>query len=347
VDKAIGICCLAVVLSACSSSVAHHDDPTAAAEVPAQRLTATATPTLDAVRSKGFVQCGVTTGVAGFSTPDAHGEWSGLDVDVCRAIAAAVLGDGRKVRFTPLTAAQRFTALQTGEVDVLSRITTITFQRDIQLGIEFPAINWYDGTTFLVRKSSNVKSVNDLNGATICIQPGTTNEVDVADYFRKHKLTFTPVVIERIEESANAYFAGRCDALSNDQTALAAVRARAPNAAEHVVLPELISRGPYGPGVMPNDLRWMEIVRWSVYAMVNAEELGLTSTTIDGAIESDDPDVRRFVGKSDGFGPMLGLDTQWAYRIVKQVGTTRRASSAISRRSASNAESTGCGRTAA
>ena len=305
--KAMWICCLAVVLSACSSSEARHDDRAAM-------------PTLDAVRRKDFVQCGVTTGVAGFSAPDAQGEWRGLDVDVCRAIAAAVLGDAKKVRFTPLSAAQRFTALQTGEVDVLSRVTTITFQRDVQLGIEFPAINWYDGGTFLVRKASNVKSVNDLNGATICVQPGTTNEVDVADYFRKHKLTFTPVVIERIEESANAYFSGRCDALSNDQTALAAVRERAPHPSDHVVLPDLISRGPYGPGVMPSDLRWMEIVRWSVYAMVNAEELGLTSTTIDRAVESDDPDVRRFVGKSDGFGPMLGLDTQWAYRIVKQVG---------------------------
>jgi general L-amino acid transport system substrate-binding protein len=301
------ICCLAVFLSACSSSEARHDERAA-------------TPTLDAVRRKDFVQCGVTTGVAGFSSPDAQGEWRGLDVDVCRAIAAAVLGDAKKVRFTPLSAAQRFTALQTGEVDVLSRVTTITFQRDIQLGIEFPAINWYDGGTFLVRKASNVKSVNDLNGATICVQPGTTNEVDVADYFRKHRLTFTPVVIERIEESANAYFSGRCDALSNDQTALAAVRGRAPRPSDHVVLPELISRGPYGPGVMPNDLRWMEIVRWSVYVMVNAEELGLTSTTIDRALESDDPDVRRFVGKSDGFGPMLGLDAEWAYRIVKQVG---------------------------
>jgi len=317
VKKAIGICCVAVVLSACSSSGAHENQAAAAELLPGR---STATPTLDGVRKKEFVQCGVTTGVAGFSTPDAQGEWRGLDVDVCRAIAAAVLGDARKVRFTPLTAALRFTALQTGEVDVLSRVTTITFQRDVQLGIEFPAINWYDGSTFLVRKSSKVKSVDDLNGATICVQPGTTNEVDVADYFRKHKLTFTPVVIERLEESANAYFAGRCDALSNDQTALAAVRARAPNPAEHVVLPELISRGPYGPGVMPNDLRWMEIVRWSLYAMVNAEEIGLTSTTIDHALESDDPDVRRFVGKSDGFGEMLGLDAAWAYRIVKQVG---------------------------
>src|SRR5262245_22121793 len=166
---------------------------------------ATATPTLDGVRRKGFVQCGVTTGVAGFSAPDAQGQWRGLDVDVCRAIAAAVLGDATKVRFTPLTAAQRFTALQTGEIDVLSRITTITFQRDVQLGLEFVATNWYDGGSFLVRKALNVKSVKDLDGATICVQPGTTNEVDLADYFRKHHLKFTPVVIERLEQGTGAY----------------------------------------------------------------------------------------------------------------------------------------------
>ena len=313
------IVCLAVVLSACSSAVT--EDPALAVATDTHLARPTATPTLDGVRRKGFVQCGVTTGVAGFSTPDARGEWHGLDVDVCRAIAAAVLGDAKQVRFTPLTAAQRFTALQTGEVDVLSRITTITFQRDVQLGIEFPAINWYDGTTFIVRKSSHVQSVKDLNGATICVQPGTTNEVDVADYFRKHKLTFTPVVIERLEEVTNAYFAGRCDAFSQDQATLAALRARAPNPSDHVVLSELISRGPYGPGVMPNDQRWLEIVRWSVYAMVNAEELGLTSMTIERALDRDDPDVRRFVGKSDGFGQMLGLDAAWAYWIVKQVGS--------------------------
>src|SRR5262245_14477815 len=312
------ICGLAVVLSACSRS--GREEAALASTGQPQARGPSATPTVDAVRRKKFVQCGVTTGVAGFSAPDAQGEWRGLDVDVCRAIAAAVLGDAKLVRFTPLTAAQRFAALQSGEVDVLSRITTITFQRDVQLGIEFPAINWYDGTTFIVRKSSNLRSVKDLSGATICVQPGTTNEVDVADYFRKHQLTFTPVVIERLEEATNAYFAGQCDAFSQDQATLAAVRARAPEPADHMVLPELISRGPYGPGVMPDDLRWMEIVRWSVYAMVNAEELGLSSTTIDRVLESDDPDIRRFVGKSDGFGPMLGLDAAWAHRIVKQVG---------------------------
>ncbi|HEY1302675.1 MAG TPA: amino acid ABC transporter substrate-binding protein [Vicinamibacterales bacterium] len=281
----------------------------------------TATPTLDSVRARGFVRCGVSTGIAGFSRLDGQGQWQGIDVDVCRAIAAAVLGDAGKVRYTPLTAAQRFTALQSGEIDVLSRNTTVTFQRDVQLGIEFPAINWYDGTGFIVRKASKVQSVKDLNGATICMQPGTTTETDVADYFRKGKLTFMPVVIERLEEVTNAYFAGRCDAFSQDRSTLASVRARAPNPSDHVVLSDVISKAPFGPGVMANDPRWIEIVRWSVYALIDAEELGLSSKTIDRALESDDPDVRRFVGKTDGFGAMLGLDPQWAFRIVKQVGS--------------------------
>jgi general L-amino acid transport system substrate-binding protein len=266
------------------------------------------------------VQCGVTTGVAGFSALDKQGQWNGMDVDVCRAIAAAVLGNAKKVRFTPLTAAQRFTALQTGEIDVLSRITTITFQRDVQLGIEFPAINWYDGGGFLVRRSLHLKSVKDLDGATICMTPGTMNELDVADYFRKHSLKFTPVVIDRLDDATNAYFAGRCDAFTSDQSSLVAVRSRAPKPDEHVVLPEVISKAPYGPGVMPNDLRWMEIVRWSVYAMIDAEELGLSSSTIDRAIASGDPNVQRFAGKTGGFGEMLGLEADWASQIVKQVG---------------------------
>ena len=280
----------------------------------------TATPTLDAVRRKGFVQCGVSTGIAGFSTADAQGHWRGLDVDVCRAIAAAVLGDAKRVRFTPLTSPQRFTALQTGEIDVLSRVTTITFQRDVQLGIEFPATNWYDGSTFMVRKALKLSSLTDLDGATICLQPGTTNEVDVADYFRKKGLTFKPVVFERLEEGINAYFAGRCDAFAQDQATLASVRARAPDPGEHVIMSETISKAPYGPGVMPNDIRWMEIVRWSVFAMVDAEELGLSSTTIDQARASADPDVQRFVGAREDLGGMLGLDAQWAVRIAKQVG---------------------------
>jgi general L-amino acid transport system substrate-binding protein len=310
----------ALVAVACSGSET-RDGAAPGPANPTPARPSTATPTLDRVRASGFVRCGVSTGIAGFSALDARGAWQGIDVDVCRAIAAAVLGDAGKVRYTPLTAAQRFTALQSGEIDVLSRNTTVTFQRDVQLGIEFPAINWYDGTGFIVRKASKVTSVADLNGATICIQPGTTSEGDIADHFRKHHLTFTPVVIERLEEVTNAYFAGRCDAFSQDRSALAAVRARAPNPADHMVLSEIISKGPLGPGVMPNDARWIEIVRWSVYALIDAEELGLTSKTIDGALGSDDPDVRRFVGRTDGFGAMLGLDPQWAFRIVKQVGS--------------------------
>jgi general L-amino acid transport system substrate-binding protein len=281
---------------------------------------AAATPTLDSVRRRGFVQCGVSTGIAGFSAPDPKGEWRGLDVDVCRAIAAAVLADAAKVRFTPLTAAQRFTALQTGEIDVLSRVTTITFQRDVQLGLEFPAVDWYDGTGFIVRRDLGITSARDLDGATICLQPGTTNELDVADYFRRNHLTFTPVVVERLDEATNAYFAGRCDAFSQDRSSLAAVRARAPDPATHVVLPEVISKAPYGPAVMPNDFRWMEIVRWSVYAMVDAEELGLSSSTIDRARAADDPALQRFVGRTGGFGAMLGLEADWAFNIVRQVG---------------------------
>lgn len=311
------MCVLAAASSACVSEGVATTQPLGELSGNAARG---ATPTLDGVLRKGFVQCGVTTGIAGFSTPDAQGQWQGLDVDVCRAIAAAVLKDAAKVRYTPLTAAQRFTALQTGEIDVLSRVTTITFQRDVQLGIEFPATNWYDGSTFIVPKRLNVKSIADLDGATICLQPGTTNEVDVADHFRRHNLRFTPVVIERLEESTNAYFAGRCDAFGQDQSTLAAVRARAPNPSEHVVLSEMISKAPFGPGVMPTDLRWLEIVRWSVFAMINAEELGLSSTTIESASASVDPDVQRFIGKSDDFGAMLGLDAEWAVRIVRQVG---------------------------
>jgi general L-amino acid transport system substrate-binding protein len=313
--RSLGICSLAIVVSACSTSGSAPESARATGPDPSS-----GTPTLDGVRRKGYVQCGVTTGVAGFSAPDARGQWNGLDVDVCRAIAAAVLADASKVRFTPLTAAQRFTALQSGEIDVLSRVTTVTFQRDVQLGIEFPAIDWYDGTGFIVRRTSNVKSVKDLNGATICIQPGTSTEPDVADHFRKHHMKFTPVVIERFEEATGAYFAGRCDAFSQDLSALAGVRARAPKPDEHVLLPEVISKSPFGPGVMPNDLRWMEIVRWSVFAMIDAEELGLSSKTIDAALNSDDPSVERFVGKTGDLGAMLGLDADWAFRIVKQVG---------------------------
>ena len=312
--------CLAVALAACSGGSASTPARRPAGAREPLPAAAGAGATLDAVRRNGFVRCGVSTGIAGFSAPDAEGQWRGLDVDVCRAIAAAVLGDASKVRFTPLTAALRFAALQSGEIDVLSRNTTITFQRDVQLGIEFPATDWYDGGGFIVPRNLHVRTVADLDGATICMLPGSTNELDVTDYFRRHHLRFTPVVIERLDEATSAYFAGRCDAFAQDRSTLAAVRARAPDAADHVVLSELISKAPYGPGVMSNDLRWMEIVRWAVYAVIDAEELGLSSATIDAALDSDDPSVQRFVGRTGGFGPMLGLDSAWAVRIVRQVG---------------------------
>jgi len=311
---------VALGLAVCSVAIALKGVAMPESAAPEPSRGRTAAHTLDGVRRKGFVQCGVSTGVAGFSVPDAQGQWRGLDVDVCRAIAAAVLGDAGKVRFTPLTAAQRFAALQAGEIDVLSRVTTFTFQRDVQLGLEFPAINWYDGTGFLVRRASGVRSPRDLDGATICLSAGSTTELDVADYFRRNRLRFTPVVMERVEELTNAYFAGRCDAFSQDRAILAAVRARAPRPDEHVVLTDVVSKAPYSPAVMPDDVRWMEIVRWSVYAMIDAEELGLRSDTIEAASARADPAVDRFLGRTGGFGEMLGLDGAWAVRIVRQVG---------------------------
>jgi general L-amino acid transport system substrate-binding protein len=278
---------------------------------------------LEQVRTRGFLRCGVSTGVAGFSAMDGTGTWHGLDVDVCRAIAAAVFGDASKVRYTPLSASRRFAALQSGEIDVLSRNTTINFQRDVNLGFEFPAVNWYDGTAFIVRKTSGIASPRQLDGVTICLNPGTSTEADVADYFRSNGLRYTPVVMERIEETMAAYYAGRCDALATDSSALAGVRARAPHPDEHVILAQTISKAPLGPAVMASDGRWIEIVRWTVFAMIDAEELGLSSATVDTALASDNPAVKRFVGESDGLGPMLGLDRRWAFTIVKQVGNMR------------------------
>ena len=277
--------------------------------------------TLDAVRSRGFVQCGVNTGLAGFAQPDSKGVWRGIDVDVCRAVAAAVLGDAGKVRFTPLTSQQRFTALQSGEVDILARNTTWTFSRDASLGLNFVGVNYYDGQGFMVPKKLNVKSVKELDGATICVQPGTTNELNLADYFRANRLKFKPVVIEKLEEVLSAYFSGRCDAYTTDQSGLVALRAsRAPNPAEHVILPEIISKEPLGPAVRHGDDRWFDIVKWSLFAMIEAEELGLSSKNIDAQMKSANPAIQRFVGANGDLGKMLSLDNKWAYNIVRQVG---------------------------
>ncbi|MFN2644035.1 MAG: amino acid ABC transporter substrate-binding protein [Burkholderiales bacterium] len=284
-------------------------------------MSAAAQSTLDAVRKKGFVQCGVNTGLAGFSQPDSKGVWRGIDVDVCRAVAAAVFGDANKLRLTPLTAQQRFTALQSGEVDILARNTTWTLTRDTSLGLNFVGINYYDGQGFMVPKKLNVKSAKELNGATICVQPGTTNELNLADYFRANKMTFKPVVIEKLDEVLAAYFNGRCDVYTTDQSGLAALRvSRAPRPDDHVILPELISKEPLGPAVRHGDDRWFDIVKWSLFAMIEAEELGLSSKNIDEQMRSSNPAIQRFVGASGELGKMLALDNRWAYYIVKQVG---------------------------
>jgi general L-amino acid transport system substrate-binding protein len=282
---------------------------------------AAAQATLDAVRAKGYVQCGVNTGLAGFSQPDSKGVWRGIDVDACRAVAAAVFGDADKVRYTPLTAQQRFTALQSGEIDLLSRNTTWTITRDTSLGLNFVGVTYYDGQGFIVPKKLGVKSAKELSGATVCVQPGTTTELNLADYFRANKMTFRPVVIEKLEEVLNAYFAGRCDVYTTDMSGLVAIRAsRAPNPAEHVILPEVISKEPLGPVVRHGDDRWFDVVKWSLFAMIEAEEMGLTSRNIDEHLKSAVPAIQRFVGATGEIGKALGLDNRWAYNIVKQVG---------------------------
>ena len=277
--------------------------------------------TLDAVRSKGFVQCGVNTGLSGFSQPDSKGVWRGVDVDICRAVAAAVFGDAAKVRYTPLTAQQRFTALQSGEIDILSRNTTWTLTRDTSLGLNFIGVNYYDGQGFMVHRKLKVKSAKQLKGATICVQPGTTTELNLADYFRANRMTFKPVVIEKLEEVMNAYISGRCDVFTTDHSGLIALRAtRVPKPEEHVILPEIISKEPLGPAVRHGDDRWFDVVKWSFYAMVEAEELGLSSNNIDKQDKSDNPSIQRFVGTTGDIGKLMGVDNRWAVNIVKQVG---------------------------
>src|SRR3982750_2709654 len=257
----------------------------------------------------------------GFSHPDSKGVWRGIDVDLCRAVAAAVFGDAAKVRFTPLTAQQRFTAVQSGEVDILSRNTTWTLSRDTSVGLNFVGVNYYDGQGFMVPKKLNVKSAKQLNGATICVQPGTTNELNLADYFRANKMSFKPVVIEKLDEVLNAYFNGRCDVYTTDQSGLVALRAsRAQRPADHLILPELISEEPLGPAVRHGDDRWFDIVKWSLFAMIEAEELGLGSKNIEQQAKNAGPSIQRFVGTSGDLGKMLGLDNRWALNVVRQVG---------------------------
>lgn len=277
--------------------------------------------TLDIVRERGTLLCGTTTGFAGFSAPDDKGNWTGLDIDLCRAIAAAVLGDANKFKAVPLNSQQRFTALQSGEVDVLTRNTTITQQRDTALGIISAGINFYDGQGFMVPKALEITSATQLDGATICMQTGTTNENTLADWARAHEISYKPVVFENFDEVVNAFASGRCDAFSTDASGLASIRhSRMANPDEYVVLPELISKEPLGPFVRQGDDQWLNIVKWTLQAMIEAEEYGLSSANVDEHLNSTNPNVQRILGLSGSSGRNLGLDDKWAYNIIKQVG---------------------------
>ncbi|NLH80005.1 MAG: amino acid ABC transporter substrate-binding protein [Phyllobacteriaceae bacterium] len=276
--------------------------------------------TLDDVKAKGFVQCGVNTGLAGFSISDASGKWTGLDADFCRAVAAAIFGDAEKVKFTPLSAKERFTALQSGEIDLLSRNTTWTMSRDTKQG-KFAGVTYYDGQGFMVRKSLGITSAKQLNGATVCTQTGTTTELNLADWFRANKLEYKLVSFEKDAEVVKTYDTGGCDVLTTDASGLYAERLKLVNPDEHMVLPEIISKEPLGPMVRSGDDAWFNVVKWSYFALVQAEELGVDSKNVDEMLaKSDNPEIKRMLGKDGSFGADMGISNAWAYNIVKFVG---------------------------
>ena len=277
--------------------------------------------TLEDVRAKGFVQCGVSQGVPGFSNPDDDGNWSGIDVDVCRAVAAAVFGDAQAVKFSPLTAKARFTALSSGEIDILSRNTTWTMTRDTQLGLNFAGVNYYDGQGMMVPADLGVTSALELDGANICTNTGTTTELNITDYFRQNGMAFNLVAFEKADEVVGAYDAGRCDVYTTYRSALAAQRTKLTAPDAHVVLPEIISKEPLGPVVRQGDDVWFNIVKWSLNAMINAEEMGITAENINKMTYNKiTPAEARFIGKEGKFGEELGLNADWAYQIIRQVG---------------------------
>lgn len=277
--------------------------------------------TLDGVKGKGFVQCGVNAGLPGFSSPDSAGNWTGLDVDYCRAVAVALFNDPQKVKFTPLSAQQRFPAIQSGEVDLLSRNTTWTLTRDTSVGLDFAPVTYYDGQGFMVAKKLGVKSAKELNGATVCVQSGTTTELNLADYFRSNNMSYNPVVIENNDEVNAAFFAGRCDVLTTDASQLASTRASvAPKPDDYLILPEIISKEPLAPAVRHGDSQWYDLVKWVVYATIQAEESGITSKNVDEFVNSKNPEIQRLLGTSAGMGKALGVDEKWAYNVIKKVG---------------------------
>lgn len=275
---------------------------------------------LDQIKKRDHLNCGVSTGLAGFSAPDSKGNWVGFDADICRAVAAAILGDARKVKFVPLSGQQRFVAVQTGTVDMLSRVTSKTLTRDAGIGLRFGPVVFYDGQTFMVRKNLNLKSAKELEGASICTQQGTTSELNMTDFFRTHKMKFKPIVFENYNESIQAYFKGRCDGYTNDSSGLASARAQSGGISAHVILPERISKEPLAPAIKLGDDDLYNIMTWSIYALIEAEELGIKADNIDQMRKSSDLNVQRFLGLKDGNGKALGLKENWAENIIKQVG---------------------------
>ncbi|MFN4287067.1 MAG: amino acid ABC transporter substrate-binding protein [Brevundimonas sp.] len=317
-----------LTLAACGDpgSAVDQSPPTAAGVegVPDSSLTEGARPsgqTLRTVRQRGRLHCGVHQGLVGFAYTDNRGRWRGFDVDFCRATAAAVLGNADAIRFSPLSARERFTALQSGEVDVLWRNTSWTLSRDASLGLDFGGVNYYDGQGFMVRRSLNLNSATELNGARICVQTGSTTELNLADYFRARGLRYEAVVVETEDQARSNYAREACDAFTADISALAAARTTMPNPQSHMILPEVISKEPLGPVVRQDDAQWADIVRWTLYAIVLAEELGVTSQNVDEMRRtSTNPDVRRLLGVEGGFGEMLGLGNDWAANAIRAVG---------------------------
>ncbi|MBB4285270.1 amino acid ABC transporter substrate-binding protein [Roseospira goensis] len=276
--------------------------------------------TLDTVKERGELRCGVTTGLSGFSNPDDSGNWTGIDVDVCRAVAAAVLGDADAVAFVPLTAKERFTALQSGEIDVLSRVTTWTLTRDTSLGLNFTGVTFYDGQGFLVNKDLGVTSALELGGASVCVAAGTTTELNLADYFRAKDMTFNPVVFDAISQTIEGFASGRCDVLTSDQSQLYSLRTKLDDPDSAIVLPEVISKEPLGPVVRQGDDEWFNVVKWVLFAQLNAEELGITSENLDEMRASDNPSIKRLIGTEGDMGEKLGLSSDWAAQAIAQVG---------------------------
>ncbi len=276
--------------------------------------------TLKTVKDRGSLLCGVSQGLPGFSNPDDKGNWTGLDVEFCRAIAAAIFNDATKVKFVPLSAKDRFTALQSSAIDVLSRNSTWTSSRDTSLGLNFAAVNYYDGQGFMVRKALKVNSALELNGASVCTQTGTTTELNLADYFRANNMKYEVIAFATADETVKAYDGGRCDVFTTDVSQLYAERLKLTNTNDHVILPEIISKEPLGPVVRHGDDQWFDIVKWVHFAMINAEELGVSSKNIDEALKSTQPEIRRLVGTEGAYGEQLGLTKDWVVRIVKQVG---------------------------